>query len=580
MLPKCRAGRGSRSKQLDPCHGGRPRRPPCEAAPGMPDHDDRAGAQELLAHRRGSGSTSSDASPAGVPDDGARRRSRMPERVREVDPRVHAREDREAGPRRAVTRDDRSAPVYRSFERAPANSGRGHRRSRIRRAGAVRAVASLPTRTGPPARRRAGSFGAGSRPRRTAAEPGASAASAAPRPQARMESPGDRRDRTARPSSRMKRMSWTCPRSSCRRATSVAQAPRWRHAARRRDSTLPSPRSTWRAKLEDQHARPAAPPAAVTTRRRDRLGIGRLAGSRAGVPRLARRGGRCGVDGRGMARLGRCRWLGAGLPRPGGMSGWPTGPGRGGPLEDVRGRACRASVATRLRACQLGRPSVPCTGCDSRGGTPRLDAARTLPPIEHAFYRRPAVRTYAPAGTESVLDRLLEEPSLAAAVTHHAVLPAREAITAPFPAWLDARIVRGLEDRGITSLYSHQAEAVEAVHAGEDIVVVTPDRVGQDAVLRAAGAPGARRGPVGAGALPVPDEGARAGPGRGVRASWPAPARCRSRRPPTTATRRRRSGPRSGPRARSSSPTRTCSTPRSCPTTRSGSSSSSRCGAS
>jgi ATP-dependent helicase YprA (DUF1998 family) len=90
-----------------------------------------------------------------------------------------------------------------------------------------------------------------------------------------------------------------------------------------------------------------------------------------------------------------------------------------------------------------------------------------------------AVRTYAPAGTEAVLARLLEEPSLANAVTHHATLPAREAITAPFPSWLDRRIVSGLEDRGITSLYSHQAEAVEAVHAGEDIVVVTPTASGK-----------------------------------------------------------------------------------------------------
>src|SRR4051794_16694918 len=75
-----------------------------------------------------------------------------------------------------------------------------------------------------------------------------------------------------------------------------------------------------------------------------------------------------------------------------------------------------------------------------------------------------AVRTYAPAGTETVLGRLLEEPSLAAAVTHHERMPARDAVTAPFPSWLDARIVRGLEDRGITSLYSHQAEAIEAIH--------------------------------------------------------------------------------------------------------------------
>src|SRR5215218_8187242 len=91
----------------------------------------------------------------------------------------------------------------------------------------------------------------------------------------------------------------------------------------------------------------------------------------------------------------------------------------------------------------------------------------------------PGVRTYAPAATEVVLERLLEEPSLAQAVKHHARLPARESVTAPFPSWLDARIVRGLEARGIASLYSHQAEAVEAVHAGEDIVVVTPTASGK-----------------------------------------------------------------------------------------------------
>jgi len=89
------------------------------------------------------------------------------------------------------------------------------------------------------------------------------------------------------------------------------------------------------------------------------------------------------------------------------------------------------------------------------------------------------VRTYAPAGTETVLARLLEEPSLAAAVTHHEHIPARDAVTAPFPSWLDARIVRGLEDRGITSLYSHQAEAIEAIHGGEDVVVVTPTASGK-----------------------------------------------------------------------------------------------------
>ena len=89
------------------------------------------------------------------------------------------------------------------------------------------------------------------------------------------------------------------------------------------------------------------------------------------------------------------------------------------------------------------------------------------------------MRLYAPADPTSVLDGLLAEPSLARGVVHHAVLPQRAAIHAPMPPWLDARIVDGLARRGIKQLYSHQAEAIEAVHAGEDVVVVTPTASGK-----------------------------------------------------------------------------------------------------
>src|SRR5688572_30505650 len=89
------------------------------------------------------------------------------------------------------------------------------------------------------------------------------------------------------------------------------------------------------------------------------------------------------------------------------------------------------------------------------------------------------MRTYAPADPTAVLDGLLAEPSLARGVVHHAVLPRREASYAPMPPWLDSRIVDGLAKRGIEQLYSHQAEAIEAVHAGEDVVVVTPTASGK-----------------------------------------------------------------------------------------------------
>jgi DEAD/DEAH box helicase domain-containing protein len=89
------------------------------------------------------------------------------------------------------------------------------------------------------------------------------------------------------------------------------------------------------------------------------------------------------------------------------------------------------------------------------------------------------LRTYAPADTAHVLERLLDEPSLARGVIHHAVIPPREAIHAAMPEWLDPRIVAGLATRGIERLYSHQAEAIEAVNAGEDVVIVTPTASGK-----------------------------------------------------------------------------------------------------
>jgi len=89
------------------------------------------------------------------------------------------------------------------------------------------------------------------------------------------------------------------------------------------------------------------------------------------------------------------------------------------------------------------------------------------------------MRTYAPATTEAVLERLLDEPSLANGVVHHEVLPSREASFAPFPGWLDPRIRAGLATRGIEQLYVHQAAAIEAVHAGDDVVVVTPTASGK-----------------------------------------------------------------------------------------------------
>ena len=58
-------------------------------------------------------------------------------------------------------------------------------------------------------------------------------------------------------------------------------------------------------------------------------------------------------------------------------------------------------------------------------------------------------------------------------------IEAREAVYSPYPGWVDPRIRAVLGRRGVTSLYSHQAEAVDLVRRGGDVVLVTPTASGK-----------------------------------------------------------------------------------------------------
>lgn len=77
------------------------------------------------------------------------------------------------------------------------------------------------------------------------------------------------------------------------------------------------------------------------------------------------------------------------------------------------------------------------------------------------------------------LERFRSNPETARNITYWHTEPAKEAVYAPFPAWLDGRVAQALHKRGISQLYSHQAEALERVHEGEDVVVVTPTASGK-----------------------------------------------------------------------------------------------------
>jgi DEAD/DEAH box helicase domain-containing protein len=57
--------------------------------------------------------------------------------------------------------------------------------------------------------------------------------------------------------------------------------------------------------------------------------------------------------------------------------------------------------------------------------------------------------------------------------------PARDAQWAEFPAWVHGDLTAAYGDKGIRRLYSHQAAAAETVHAGKNVVIVTPTASGK-----------------------------------------------------------------------------------------------------
>ncbi|HEV3421636.1 MAG TPA: DEAD/DEAH box helicase [Candidatus Acidoferrum sp.] len=62
------------------------------------------------------------------------------------------------------------------------------------------------------------------------------------------------------------------------------------------------------------------------------------------------------------------------------------------------------------------------------------------------------------------------------AVRHY---PAREAQWAEFPEWVQVDLRVAYNAKGIRQLYTHQAAAAEAVHAGKNVVIVTPTASGK-----------------------------------------------------------------------------------------------------
>jgi len=78
-----------------------------------------------------------------------------------------------------------------------------------------------------------------------------------------------------------------------------------------------------------------------------------------------------------------------------------------------------------------------------------------------------------------LLADLRRDPNFMANVMAWRTIPARPAVTRPFPATLHPALVEVLRERDISSLYSHQATATEHALAGRNVVVVTPTASGK-----------------------------------------------------------------------------------------------------
>ncbi|MEX0710206.1 MAG: DEAD/DEAH box helicase [Chloroflexota bacterium] len=84
-----------------------------------------------------------------------------------------------------------------------------------------------------------------------------------------------------------------------------------------------------------------------------------------------------------------------------------------------------------------------------------------------------------PATASDAIEAMLGDPSLEPIIAAHRVLEPRPPRHAPWPDGLDPRLVNALRSRGVEALYTHQAQAVAAIRAGRNAVVVTPTASGK-----------------------------------------------------------------------------------------------------
>jgi DEAD/DEAH box helicase domain-containing protein len=89
------------------------------------------------------------------------------------------------------------------------------------------------------------------------------------------------------------------------------------------------------------------------------------------------------------------------------------------------------------------------------------------------------VLTEAPIDVDGAIEGLLADPALRNLVVAHRTLEPLPPRCAPWPEGLAPSLLTALRERGIDALYTHQAEALAAVRAGQNTCVVTPTASGK-----------------------------------------------------------------------------------------------------
>src|SRR3954469_6936974 len=86
-------------------------------------------------------------------------------------------------------------------------------------------------------------------------------------------------------------------------------------------------------------------------------------------------------------------------------------------------------------------------------------------------------------GVDAVIQKWLARRAVVECLAAERTLPAQGPSYAPIPGGLDPRLVQGLARRGITQLYDHQAQAIEAALGGRHVVIATPTASGKSLCL-------------------------------------------------------------------------------------------------